>query len=509
LVSLVHRRLLEMTVTYMQHVHTAKFGSFIRLLGLWRGSIFKGIGRNILVYLVLYTGISFAYQIILSRDEWFKQGFERVCLMIREHKDVLPLDFILGFYVTQVVSRWWCQFTSLYWVDTLAMDLAAFLPGQGQAKKVRRQLVRLANLSSVMALRRLSTSVAKRFPTFHHLVGAGLMTETELKRIEYMIRVMSSHQAKIHGNGWEPQLTWEPVLWAQAVLRRAKEAGMDCLDNPLAYVTLHKDLADVARCNHTLISYSWVSLPLVYTQLVTLAVHLYFFFTLFSSQYLQPTMFTFDKESGSYSKVPFGTPNAVNLVGYNDDYVDAPLPVFTLLKFMFYFGWLHVAEVLINPFGEDDEDFNTNYLIDRNLQASYLMVEGGDEEWQELEDPYLDSLPTELPHTAESFKTAAPPPAFPTDGIRKSLSMSVFLDKLDKDKVFLDKDKEDKEETTHRQRTTSLARRASTISAILAARRRDADDDDEEEEECEGDHDTITSLAGARLLQDYQQKLKH
>ena len=76
---------------------------------------------------------------------------------------------------------------------------------------------------------------------------------------------------------------------------------MDCLDNPLAYVTLHKvdqilqegfqlqilrnrnvqDLADVARCNHTLISYSWVSLPLVYTQLVTLAVHLYFFFTLF------------------------------------------------------------------------------------------------------------------------------------------------------------------------------------------------------------------------------------
>jgi len=173
---------------------------------------------------------------------------------------------------------------------------------------------------------------------------------------------------------------------------------------------------------------------------------------------------------------------------------------------MFYFGWLHVAEVLINPFGEDDEDFNTNYLIDRNLRASYLMVEGGDEEWQELEDPYLDSLPTELPHTAESFKTAAPPPAFPTDGIRKSLSMSVFLDKLDKDKVFLDKDKEDKEETTHRQRTTSLARRASTISAILAARRSDADD---EEDECEGDHDTITSLAGARLLQDYQQKLKH
>ena len=38
------------------------------------------------MYLVLYTGISFTYQTILSRDEWLKQGFERVCLMIRSEK---------------------------------------------------------------------------------------------------------------------------------------------------------------------------------------------------------------------------------------------------------------------------------------------------------------------------------------------------------------------------------------------------------------------------------------
>ena len=33
--------------------------------------------------MVLYTGISFAYQMILSRDESVKQWFERLCLMIR------------------------------------------------------------------------------------------------------------------------------------------------------------------------------------------------------------------------------------------------------------------------------------------------------------------------------------------------------------------------------------------------------------------------------------------
>ena len=52
---------------------------------------------------------------------------------------------------------------------------------------------------------------------------------------------------------------------------------------------------------------------------------------------------------------------------YTEPTHDMFIPVFAILKFIFYFGWLNVAETLINPFGEDDEDFDVNYLINRSF----------------------------------------------------------------------------------------------------------------------------------------------
>ena len=87
-----------------------------------------------------------------------------------------------------MIARWWLQFDAIVWPDKLAMDLAAFLPKSGKPRQVRRseeqsklpslqirrQIVRLANLSVVLMLRRLSSGVAKRFPTYQHLVQVAL-----------------------------------------------------------------------------------------------------------------------------------------------------------------------------------------------------------------------------------------------------------------------------------------------------------------------------------------------
>ena len=40
-------------------------------------------------------------------------------------------------------------------------------------------------------------------------------------------------------------------------------------------------------------------------------------------------------------------------------------PVFTILEFFFFMGWLKVAESLVNPFGENDEDLEILLIVER------------------------------------------------------------------------------------------------------------------------------------------------
>ena len=96
---------------------------------------------------------------------------------------------------------------------------------------------------------------------------------------------------------------------------RAKDDGM--ITSDFYFSILQKNLNDLyydKTCG--LIGFAWINIPLVYTQLVTMAVHLFFFVRLFGMQYLQPTKYLV--EDGQYVQVEDGTPNAFNLAGYDE-----------------------------------------------------------------------------------------------------------------------------------------------------------------------------------------------
>lgn len=56
---------------------------------------------------------------------------------------------------------------------------------------------------------------------------------------------------------------------------------------------------------------------------------------------------------------------------YSAASLDVYLPLGTLMELMCYIGLLKVAEQIKNPYGDNDEDFDLNYLITRHLRVSY------------------------------------------------------------------------------------------------------------------------------------------
>ncbi|MFT7806967.1 bestrophin-2-like [Arapaima gigas] len=357
-----------MTVTYSLRVADAGLGTFSHLLLRWRGSIYKLLYRELLIFTGLYFSLSIIYRFLLNDGQ--KRLFEKLALYCNRYAELIPVSFVLGFYVTLVVSRWWGQFESVPWPDRLAALVGGHVRGADETSRlVRRTLVRYANLSGVLIYRSVSTAVYKRFPTMEHLVQAGLMTPEELRQLE----ALPSPHSKF----------WVPCMWFVSLALRARTEGR--INNDVSLTAILNELNTLRTHCMKLYSYDWISLPLVYTQVVTVAVYSFFLACLIGRQFLDPTQ------------------------GYPGHDLDLYLPIFTLLQFFFYAGWLKVAEQLINPFGEDDDDFETNWLVDRNLQVSLLSV---DEMYDSVplmeKDKYWNESEPQPPYTAASAEHRKP-----------------------------------------------------------------------------------------------------
>uniref|UniRef100_A0A915Q4N3 Bestrophin homolog n=1 Tax=Setaria digitata TaxID=48799 RepID=A0A915Q4N3_9BILA len=196
---------------------------------------------------------------------------------------MIPIEFMLGFLVQAIITRWQKMIHDIGFIDSLSLTVAGYIHGNTDySRMIRRNIVRYICLSQVLASRDFSIAVRKRFPTIDSIVAAA-----------------------------------------------------------------------------NLCKFDWVPLPLAYPQLVYLAVHVHFLITLISKQeIIIPVLHRW-------------------------------CPLTPTMQFFFYMAWTKVAMVLINPFGEDDDDFETNALIDRNFKVGMRIVDStSDDVPKQMKDPF-------------------------------------------------------------------------------------------------------------------------
>jgi len=369
---------------------TSKFAS-IRLLARWSGSVYKLMIHHWLLWFSVYVIISVIYRHVWIHDAKSRQTFELTCIYAEKFSRSLPISFLVGFYVSQVVSRWWQQFNSLPWPDQLALKLANFLPDTDDFHNdLRKTVMRYVNLSSIMVYRLVSRKVMVRFPDYNSLIDAKLILPHEVKMLENIDK-KTPHES-----------TWAPLLWAMRLVNKAFTQKKINIESSFVIYNLQASFNEFESANRKVLNYGWVNFPLAYTQVVTFVVYFYFVAALFGRQYLRPytdglwpsewaEKHTYDELNEWINK--YSNETEIHyakdgpLANHSPDFY---VPIFTLVEFFCYVGWIKVAQSLLNPFGDDDEDFQMNYMIDRNLQVSYLIVDQACKDVDKLTDLFLN-----------------------------------------------------------------------------------------------------------------------
>ena len=222
--------------------------------------------------------------------------------------------------------------------------------------------MRYVNLSTILVYRLVSENVKERFPDYESLIESKLMLPNEVERLK-KIDEKTPHES-----------TMMPILWAKKMLTRHAINEKNVITSKLLGVgylsMIQPGLDEYLAGNRKVLNFSWANFPLAYTQVVIMTVYFYFLAALFRLVFEIIFLHTFKhfiKLRCSFFHNYFSRQHL------DSDKVNFILPLyapfFTMIELFCYLGLAKVAETLLNPFGNDDEDFEVNYIIDRNLQV--------------------------------------------------------------------------------------------------------------------------------------------
>uniref|UniRef100_A0A8R1DPR7 Bestrophin homolog n=1 Tax=Caenorhabditis japonica TaxID=281687 RepID=A0A8R1DPR7_CAEJA len=141
---------------------------------------------------------------------------------------------------------------------------------------------------------------------------------------------------------------WVPIDWIVVLIRSRYKSGRHAKDSIMTevqYKTFITEINKLRGRTGDVLSYDWVPLPLALFQSLTIFVYSTLIVNCFQ---MQGRIITSGKS------------------GFSELFVES---MSTLPFSMLYLSFQRISQVIINPFGQDDDDFEVQYLIDRHIKV--------------------------------------------------------------------------------------------------------------------------------------------
>ena len=200
---------------YLDIFHTTSVGNANLLITAFRWKTFKSAifgvtWKPLVLFLILYYIFQIPYQLELFSDskclpdgptpipeaeaaKCYQRWHTWVNTMrTNESTAIKYLTFVLGFYVGQMIKRWWDQVRSLPDIDSITNCMAGYVQvefkedqeAQDSALRLRKKIVRYCLLSWTMCLASISPPLQAKFETGDKYVAKGLMKRRELRALQ-------------------------------------------------------------------------------------------------------------------------------------------------------------------------------------------------------------------------------------------------------------------------------------------------------------------------------------
>ncbi|PAA70447.1 hypothetical protein BOX15_Mlig028808g1 [Macrostomum lignano] len=433
-----------MAVSYASNIYTKEKLFFLKLLFRWSGSVWQLLWVDFFFFALAYVGLAVMYHQLLSPTR--RITFEAVIRSTGSIRTSVPLSFMLGFFVSSVLSRWWSMCMAIPWMHAPAFYAQGLIESCHKSKsdiarKVRITVLRYFNLAWILMMATISLHIKHRFGFMRpkntrefkltwrqrlELINSDAKVQKYFGKLiteeEMQVFARSAELSKDTDWTYTPEY-WLPLGWANRIMRRAKNIG--CIADERQFLWMVTIAQNFRNDLGIVWTYSEFNIPLVYTQVAVTAVYIFLFSTLLSTQLIESEV-GLDRHSlvnGSRVDEP-GSTTGVEVLSH--------IPILGSLEFIFYLGWFKIGMCLMNPLGKDKADLPLSEILNSNLKVSVKLggaedslfppglTDNGEPEEQQLVDLFRTFDFNEV-HSNDSFGTAEETEAHLTRALLKRL----------------------------------------------------------------------------------------